>query len=44
MIYHSRPFMNDDGDFIVLPISRSNPDIDIISHLEEEGTKFLLKY
>ena len=36
--------MNDDGDFIVLPISRSNPDIDIISHLEEEGIKFLLKY
>tara|TARA_B110000858_G_scaffold197337_1_gene258652 strand:- start:1274 stop:3445 length:2172 start_codon:yes stop_codon:yes gene_type:complete len=36
--------MTDDGEFIVLPISRSNPDIDIISRLEEEGIEFLLRY
>ncbi len=36
--------MTDDGDFIVLPISRSNPDIDIITYLEEEGVNFLLRY
>ena len=36
--------MTDDQDFLVLPISRSNPDIDIISQLEQHGIEFLLRY
>jgi len=36
--------MTDDRDFIVLPISHNNPDIDMICHLENEGINFLLRY
>lgn len=36
--------MTNQGEFSVLPISQDNPDIDILTLIEEEGASFFLKY